>query len=72
MCTPPIHDGNVEHHGIVENLIRQARTHLAKHGELWMVVQHRVPVERMLKTHFSQYRIVKQTGVFKIWQAFQS
>ncbi|MGB0647078.1 MAG: methyltransferase [Bradymonadia bacterium] len=71
VSNPPIHDGKVENHGIVENLVRQARTHLAKHGELWMVVQHRVPVERMLKAHFHQYQIVKQNGVFKVWQAFR-
>lgn len=72
ISNPPIHDGKVEHHGIVENLVRQARAHLTKGGELWMVVQHRVPVERMLKAHFTHYQIVRQNGVFKVWQAFQT
>ena len=71
ISNPPIHDGKIEDHGMVEKLINDAQRSLTKNGELWMVVQHRVPVVNMLRGLFQNYEIRGQNSVFKVWRVVQ-
>lgn len=71
MSNPPIHDGKVEDHSMVQKLIEDARRSLRQNGELWMVVQHRVAVEKMLQGYFGHFEIRGQNSVFKVWRIVQ-
>lgn len=71
ISNPPIHDGKIEDHTIVQRLIEDAQRYLVPSGELWMVMQHRVPVARLLSPYFKQFDIISQNGVFKVWRAQQ-
>jgi 16S rRNA (guanine1207-N2)-methyltransferase len=71
ISNPPIHDGKIEDHAIVLKLIEDAQRYLVPNGELWMVIQHRVPVARLLSPYFKQFDIMSQNSVFKVWRAVQ-
>ncbi len=71
VSNPPIHNGKIEDHSMIENLIEDARRCLTPQGELWMVVQHRVPVDTMLRCHFSHFEVRHQNSVFKVWRVVQ-
>jgi 16S rRNA (guanine1207-N2)-methyltransferase len=71
ISNPPIHDGKIEDHSMVEKLIEDAQKSLTKNGELWMVVQHRVPVEKMLHGYFRHFETRGKNSVFKVWRAIQ-
>ena len=71
ISNPPIHDGKIEDHTIVLKLIEDAQRYLVPNGELWMVIQHRVPVARLISAYFEQFDIISQNSVFKVWRAVQ-
>ena len=68
LSNPPIHDGKVEDHSVVAFLIQQALHCLAPNGELWMVVQHRVPVLNFVQSYPLDAEVIRQDRVYKIWR----
>ena len=72
VSNPPIHNGKVEDHGIVKLLLSKAMEHLTTNGELWMVVQHRVPVGQFLRYLPLQGEVSRQDRVFKVWRIHRS
>lgn len=72
VSNPPIHNGKVEDHSIVKLLLSKARTHLTTDGELWMVVQHRVPVGQLLRSMPLTGEINQQDRVYKVWRIYRA
>ena len=48
---------------------RMRRARLAPGGCLQMVVQRRVPLDRMLADHFASATVVAETGRYRVWRA---
>src|SRR5262245_58449130 len=53
LSNPPLRQGAAEDHALVEHLIGVAPAHLRAGGVLQIVVQRRVPLERLLARHFA-------------------
>jgi len=69
LSNPPLHLGIAEDHALIERLVADAPSHLAPGGVLQVVVQRRVPLERMLARQFAKVEIVAQTGTYRVWRA---
>ena len=69
LSNPPLHDGHAEDHGVLERLIAGAPAHLVKGGELRLVVQRRIPLDRLLDKSFRTVEIVAETSRFRVWRA---
>ena len=54
LSNPPLHRGIAEDHALLEQLIADAPAHLAPGGVLQIVVQRRLPLERLLAKHFAR------------------
>jgi 16S rRNA (guanine1207-N2)-methyltransferase len=72
LSNPPLHEGVAEDHGLLERLIADAPAALAPGGALQIVVQRRVPLERLLAAHFPVIDIVAETGRYRVWRAVTS
>jgi len=68
LSNPPIHDGKVEDHSVVVFLIEQAHNCLSPSGQLWMVVQHRVPVNSFIRAYPLEAEVMQQNRVYKVWR----
>ena len=69
LSNPPLHRGIAEDHGLLEQLITDAPAHLAAGGLLQIVVQRRIPLDRLFATHFGRASIVAETGRYRVWRA---
>ena len=69
VSNPPIHAGSVQSLNTVETLAREAPTVLSPTGQLLMVTQRRLPVERALGQSFRKVRTVADRGPFRVWSA---
>jgi 16S rRNA (guanine1207-N2)-methyltransferase len=69
LSNPPLHEGFVEDHSLLEQLIADAPDRLAPGGVLQMVVQRRVPLDRMLARHFEDVSVVAGNGRYRVWRA---
>lgn len=70
ICTnPPFHEGVKRTTVTTEQLILKAPHYLHDHGQLWMVANHGLPYEELLRQHFGQVEIVATTNRFVVWQA---
>lgn len=69
LSNPPLHRGIAEDHSLLEQLIADAPAHLAPGGALQMVVQRRVPLERLLARQFADVVIAAQNGRYRVWRA---
>jgi len=69
LSNPPLHEGFVEDHSLLEQLIADAPDRLAPGGMLQLVVQRRVPLDRMLARHFEDVAVVAGNGRYRVWQA---
>ena len=69
LSNPPLHQGIAEDHKLLEQLIADAPSHLAPGGVLQIVVQRRVPLDRLLAQHFARTAIVAETGRYRVWRA---
>lgn len=66
VSNPPLHSGRTQHHGIVEALCREAPARLLPGGELWIVAQRTVPVERLVGPGLGEPRRVASTRSFRV------
>jgi 16S rRNA (guanine1207-N2)-methyltransferase len=69
LSNPPLHKGMAEDHGALERLITEAPAHLEPGGLLQIVVQRRIPLDRLLGKHFSSIAIAAETGRYRVWRA---
>jgi 16S rRNA (guanine1207-N2)-methyltransferase len=69
LSNPPIHRGKTESMQIVERLIDGAPKHLDPKGELRVVVQRRLAVDRLLSRHFRDVDVVADDGPWRVWSA---
>ena len=69
VSNPPLHAGQAEDHALLERLIADAPAALVPGGVLQLVVQRRVPLDRLLARHFARAEVVAQTGRYRVWRA---
>jgi 16S rRNA (guanine1207-N2)-methyltransferase len=69
LSNPPLHRGMVEDHGTLEALIIEAPAHLEAGGVLQIVVQRRLPLDRLLAKHFASVAIAAETSRYRVWRA---
>ena len=69
LSNPPLHKGHTEDHTQLEQLIAEAPAHLAPGGVLQIVVQRRVPLDRLLAERFATVTIAAETSRFRVWRA---
>jgi 16S rRNA (guanine1207-N2)-methyltransferase len=70
LSNPPLHAGRTEDHAWLEALIADAPAALIAGGMLQLVVQRRVPLERLLARHFAQVEVAAQDGRYRVWRAW--
>jgi 16S rRNA (guanine1207-N2)-methyltransferase len=66
LSNPPLHEGVAESHTVLDRLIAEAPTHLARGGELRLVVQRRVSVLDALRASFREAAIIADDGRFTV------
>ncbi|TMJ68597.1 MAG: methyltransferase, partial [Alphaproteobacteria bacterium] len=69
LSNPPLHEGFVENHAQLEQLIADAPAHLQPGGILKIVVQRRVPLDRLLSQHFATVTTPAENGRYRVWRA---
>jgi 16S rRNA (guanine1207-N2)-methyltransferase len=69
LSNPPLHKGLAEDHTQLERLIAEAPAHLSAGGVLQVVVQRRVPLDRLLAARFGSVTIAAENGRFRVWRA---
>jgi 16S rRNA (guanine1207-N2)-methyltransferase len=69
LSNPPLHEGFAEDHTLLEQLITDAPKHLMPGGVLQIVVQRRIPLDRMFAKHFAGASVVAENGRYRVWRA---
>jgi 16S rRNA (guanine1207-N2)-methyltransferase len=72
LSNPPLHKGLAEDHAQLEQLVADAPAHLNPDGVLQVVVQRRVPLDRLLANRFATVAVAAETGRFRVWRAHGS
>ena len=68
---PPCHEGKEQTLETLGALVSGAASRLARGGELWLVAQRRLPVERVLSAVLSRREIVADDGKrFRVWRVW--
>ena len=69
LSNPPLHEGIAEDHAHLARLVADAPSRLTPGGVLQMVVQRRVPLDRMLADRFASAAVIAETGRYRVWRA---
>jgi 16S rRNA (guanine1207-N2)-methyltransferase len=69
LSNPPLHKGIAEDHALLEGLIADAPAHLARGGCFQIVVQRRLPLDRLLAGHFAALSVPAATSRYRVWRA---
>lgn len=67
VSNPPFHDGIDTAYQAVENLIKNAKSHLNKGGELRIVANAFLPYPDLLEQAFGKFEVLAKTGKFKVY-----
>jgi 16S rRNA (guanine1207-N2)-methyltransferase len=67
LSNPPLHAGFAEDHALLEGLIADAPRRLRPDGCLAIVVQRRVPLDRLLARHFARIAVAAETSRYRVW-----
>jgi 16S rRNA (guanine1207-N2)-methyltransferase len=67
LSNPPLHSGFAEDHALLEGLITDAPRRLRPGGCLAIVVQRRVPLDRLLARHFARVAVAAETSRYRVW-----
>jgi 16S rRNA (guanine1207-N2)-methyltransferase len=70
LSNPPLHHGFVEDHVLLEQLIADAPKHLEVGGVLQVVVQRRIPLDRLFTKHFAHVSVVAENNRYRVWRAY--
>jgi len=68
ISNPPIHTGKGEDFRILTDLVEKAPLHLKERGQILLVVQSTVPVQRILKTFFDNVDLVTKSTQYHVWK----
>jgi 16S rRNA (guanine1207-N2)-methyltransferase len=69
LSNPPLHQGFAEDFKMLERLIADTPAHLVPGGCLQIVVQRRVPLDRLLGAAFAKVETVAESGRYRVWRA---
>jgi 16S rRNA (guanine1207-N2)-methyltransferase len=69
VSNPPLHQGVAEDHTLLERLVADAPSHLAPGGLLQIVVQRRLPLDKIFAEHFGRADVVAENGRYRVWRA---
>jgi 16S rRNA (guanine1207-N2)-methyltransferase len=69
LSNPPLHTGAVEDHTHLSRLIDDAPKHLVAGGILLLVVQRRIPLDRLLTKQFASVATVGENATYRVWKA---
>ncbi len=69
LSNPPLHAGAAEDHALLEQLVAEAPRHLKPGGLLQIVVQRRVPLDRLLAKRFATVTLPAQSSRYRVWRA---
>jgi 16S rRNA (guanine1207-N2)-methyltransferase len=69
LSNPPLHPGFREDRTLLEHLAAEAPSRLGPGGVLQMVVQRRIPLDRLLARHFGRADVVAESGRYRVWRA---
>ena len=69
LSNPPLHQEVAEDHALLHQLIAAAPAHLLAGGVLQIVVQRRIPLDRLLSQHFAAVTVAVETGRYRVWRA---
>lgn len=69
LSNPPLHQGFIEDHALLERLVADAPLHLAPGGLLQIVVQRRLPLDRLFAKHFGHADVVGENARYRVWRA---
>jgi 16S rRNA (guanine1207-N2)-methyltransferase len=70
LSNPPLRQGMAEDHTLVHQLIASAPAYLLTGGVLQIVVQRRIPLERLLAQHFASVAVAVETSRYRVWRAY--
>jgi len=66
ISNPPFHQGKDTDYRFAEQLFKQAKQHLVRDGQLWIVANRHLAYEEWAQSHFAQVEILAQQQGFKI------
>src|SRR5699024_8421210 len=69
VTNPPFHEGIARTTAVTEALIQNAPNYLKTGGELWLVANHGLPYEPILRQQFNQVDVVVTNNRFVVWRA---
>ena len=69
LSNPPLHQGIAEDHALLDRLVADAPSHLAPGGLLQIVVQRRLPLDRLFAKNFGHADVVAENGRYRVWRA---
>ena len=67
VSNPPIHEGKGRTYGVLTDLIEGAPARLRPGGQLWIVAQRQIPVDRVLQETFRKVTLAKEDGRYRVW-----
>jgi 16S rRNA (guanine1207-N2)-methyltransferase len=69
LSNPPLHRDSIEDHGVLEKLVADSPRYLRAGGSLALVVQRRVPLDRLLSQSFVNVEVAAETSRYRVWHA---
>ena len=69
VSNPPIHLGRGSDYGVLKRLVEGAGIRLLDCGELWIVVQLQVPVQKVLQNEYAELSCEAESTRFRVWRA---
>jgi 16S rRNA (guanine1207-N2)-methyltransferase len=67
VSNPPIHEGKGRTYGVLTDLIEGAPARLRPGGQLWIVTQRQIPVDRLFKETFRKVTLAKENSRYRVW-----
>lgn len=71
ISNPPFHQGKSTDYQFAERLFADAKQHLTKDGQLWIIANRHLPYEDWAQQHFARVEIMVQSNGFKLLLASQ-
>lgn len=69
VTNPPFHDGGIEDQSLGQAFVKRAAEFLRPGGSCWLVANRHLPYEEILQTTFQSFRLLEESGGFKIYEA---
>jgi 16S rRNA (guanine1207-N2)-methyltransferase len=69
LSNPPLHQGIAEDRALLDRLVAQAPAHLAPGGVLQIVVQRRLPLDRLFAQYLGGADVIAEDAGYRVWRA---